>query len=133
MKNFGFTGAVCLLIVLAVSCGTVEDSGQVPNAQERAWEYSGITVLDGDCKITDFPAAVYTPPPDRTFRSMFSGIVVDDSFTQSELDIFGNRLIIQAEDHYTLYDERRETKYYIVSVYKVAIDFKIAPVITRRL
>jgi len=114
MKNLGFTGAVCLLIVLAVSCGTVENSEQVSNAQEQVWEYKKIPVLGGDCKITDFPAAAYTPPPDRTFRSMFNGIVVDDSFTQSELDIFGNRLIIQVEDHYTLYDERRETKYYVM-------------------
>jgi len=114
MKNLGFTSAVCFLIVLAVSCGTVENSGQVPNAQEQAWEYNRIPVLDGDCKITDFPAAVYTPPPDRTFRSMFSGIVVDNSFTQSELDIFENRLIIQVEDHYTLYNEHCGSTFYVM-------------------
>jgi len=114
MKNPGFAGVFCFLIVLAVSCGTVEDSGLAAEMRDQAWEYKGITVLGEDCGTADFPLAVYTPPPDRTFRSLFDGVVADTFFTQSEFEIFENRLIIQIQDEYVLYNESRETKYYVM-------------------
>ena len=132
MRKFIFTITFCLLLVLALSCrgeplaqsapvhprGTAKDSSSEEN-EGQTWEYNGIPVLAGGCQSTDFPVANYTSPPDGSFRSMSSGTVADGSFKQGEFDIFGNRLIIRTETNYVLYNENRESTYYVM-----VFDFK---------
>ena len=77
MRRFNISIAFCFLLVL-LSCGTVKDtelSGQGESGQNKTWEYKGIPILDKGCKTTDFPLLTYTPPSDRSFRSIFSGRV----------------------------------------------------------
>jgi len=89
------------------------------NMLDTEWEYQNIPVLGGNAKITDFPIITYNPPPNGAIYSIFDGIVVNNSFTKSELEIFNNKVIIQIDSHYVLYNESRETTYYIM-----VFDFK---------
>jgi len=99
---------------MVLSFGAPIIMGQTGSSLEQNREYKRIRILDSNCKMTDFPSSAYNPPPDRSFRSMFTGRVVNGLFPQSELNIFDNRLVIQIKMEYVLYGEKREATYYVL-------------------
>lgn len=113
MIRYRFTIASWFLLAVFLSCGTVKAQGQADSVKNGAWEYRGIQVLDRGCRATDFPVSTYNAPPDKTFRSMFSGRVTD-SFRQSEFDIFNGRLIVRIGMRYVLYNEEHAVTYNVI-------------------
>ena len=105
---FGF------MFMFSLSCNTAKESGHTENVKDTVQEYERIQILDNVSSFNDFPAVSLFPPPDRVFRSIFFGKVVDSFFQKSEFDIFEDRLVIQIDENYVLYNEEQKITYFIM-------------------
>jgi len=114
MRKVVFMVMVCIILIIAVSNSSAIESIKNENLQKNAWEYEKIKILDDSCEVANFPAVSYNVPPDRLFRSFFTGKVVDEKFQQNEFNIFDGRLIIQMELNYVLYDKKNGGVFYLM-------------------